>query len=109
VANSVTFSPLNKKKLKYCSKTRKKGLLDREDGGDMFLRNFGIQRSRNKVKVKLSLCLTNYPLRHEGVWGSGCIDPRILDLGGEWSASRPLGKSPPYPLDRWGPEPVWTT
>jgi hypothetical protein len=27
-----------------------------------------------KVKVKLSLCLTNYALHHEDVWGSGCID-----------------------------------
>jgi hypothetical protein len=25
--------------------------------------------------VKLSLCLNNYPLRHEDVGGSGCIDP----------------------------------
>jgi hypothetical protein len=32
-------------------------------------------------KVKLSLCLTDYALRHEGVWGSGCIDPNFLDLG----------------------------
>jgi hypothetical protein len=32
-------------------------------------------------KVKLSLCLTNYALRREGVWGSGCIDPHVLDLG----------------------------
>jgi hypothetical protein len=39
----------------------------------------------------LSLCLTNEALRHEGVWGSGCIDQHFLDLalvGGEWSASR---------------------
>jgi hypothetical protein len=32
-------------------------------------------------KVKLSLCLTNKALRLEGVCGSGCIDPRFLDLG----------------------------
>jgi hypothetical protein len=39
----------------------------------------------------LSLCLTNYALRHEGVWGSGCIDQIFLTsalVGGEWSASR---------------------
>jgi hypothetical protein len=30
------------------------------------------------------LCLTNSALRHKGVWGSGCIDPRILDLGTSW-------------------------
>jgi hypothetical protein len=34
-----------------------------------------------KVKAKLSLCLTNKALRHEDVWGNGCIDPRILDPG----------------------------
>jgi hypothetical protein len=26
----------------------------------------------------------NYVLRHEGVWGSGCIDPHFLDLGTSW-------------------------
>jgi hypothetical protein len=43
------------------------------------------------TKVKLSLCLTNWALRHEGVWGSGFIDPRFLDLGTSWrwSASHP--------------------
>jgi hypothetical protein len=35
-------------------------------------------------KVKLSLCLTNSALRHEGVWGSGCIDLHFLDLGTSW-------------------------
>jgi hypothetical protein len=47
----------------------------------------GLSLTTLRRKVK-SLCLTNYTLRHENVWGSGCIDPRILDLG-EWSASRP--------------------
>jgi hypothetical protein len=44
-----------------------------------------------KGKVKLSLCLTNSTLRHKDVWGSGCIDPHILDIGtsGEWSTSCP--------------------
>jgi hypothetical protein len=37
-----------------------------------------------KKKVKLSLCLTNYKLRHEDVWGSVCIDPLILNLGTSW-------------------------
>jgi hypothetical protein len=40
-----------------------------------------IYHSKVKKKVKLSLCLTNYALCHEDVWGSGCIDPRFLDLG----------------------------
>jgi hypothetical protein len=38
-----------------------------------------------KVKVKLSLCLTNIALSHEGVWGSGCIDSHFLDLGTSWT------------------------
>jgi hypothetical protein len=38
---------------------------------------------RGKV-VKVSLCLTDYALLHEGVWGSGCIDPHFLDLGTTW-------------------------
>jgi hypothetical protein len=42
-----------------------------------FLRNVG-------KKVKLSLCFTNEALCHEGVWGSGCIDPHFLDLGTIW-------------------------
>jgi hypothetical protein len=37
-----------------------------------------------KVKVNLTLCLTNKALRHKGVWGSGCIDPDFLDLGSGW-------------------------
>jgi hypothetical protein len=30
------------------------------------------------IKVKLSVCLTNEALRHEGVWGSGRIGPHFL-------------------------------
>jgi hypothetical protein len=41
------------------------------------------------INKKLFLCLTNKALRHEGVWWSGCIGPRFLHLGTEWSASRP--------------------
>jgi hypothetical protein len=40
--------------------------------------------NRVKGKVKLSPCLTNEALRHEGVRGSGCIDPHFLDLGTSW-------------------------
>jgi hypothetical protein len=28
--------------------------------------------------------LTNEALCHEGIWGSGCIDPRFLDLATSW-------------------------
>jgi hypothetical protein len=36
-----------------------------------------------KVRVKLFLCL-NWAPRHEDVWGSGGIPPRILDLVSRW-------------------------
>jgi hypothetical protein len=47
-------------------------------------------------------------LRHEGVWGSGCIYPHFLDLGTNRrrvvsftpQSLYPRGKSPRYPLDR---------
>jgi hypothetical protein len=32
----------------------------------------------------LSMCLINETLRHEGVWGSGCIEPHLLDLDISW-------------------------
>jgi hypothetical protein len=38
----------------------------------------------HRVKVKLSLCLTNYAIHHQGLWGSGCIDPHFLDLSTSW-------------------------
>jgi hypothetical protein len=63
--------------------------------------------NRGRIK-KLSLCLTNQALRHEDVWGSGCVDPSFLDFGTtRWwvviFTSLPLylrGKSPWYLLDR---------
>jgi hypothetical protein len=62
----------------------------------------------SRQKEKLSLCLTNYALLHEDVWGNGCMDPRILDLGTSFRSvvsltPRPLYlrvESPRYPLDR---------
>jgi hypothetical protein len=54
-------------------------------------------------KAKLSVCLTNYALCNEGVWGSGCINPRFLDLSTIWWVvsfkPRPL-KEPRYQLNR---------
>jgi hypothetical protein len=63
---------------------------------------------RGTKKVKLSLCLTNQALRHEGVWGNAYIDLRFLDLGTIWRLAvsftpwphYPRGKSPRYPSDR---------
>jgi hypothetical protein len=60
------------------------------------------------IKVQLSLCLTNWALRHEGVWGSECMDPYFLYLGISWrwvvgftpQPLYPRGKYPRYPLDR---------
>jgi hypothetical protein len=59
-------------------------------------------------KVKLSLCLANYALLHEGVWGSGCTSSHLLHLGTSWRQAvsfTPLplylrGKIPRHPLDR---------
>jgi hypothetical protein len=56
----------------------------------------------------MSLPLTNQALHHEGVWGSGCIDPRFLHPGASWRwvvsfTPRPIylrRKSPLYPLYR---------
>jgi hypothetical protein len=56
--------------------------------------------SVTKVKGKV--------VRHEHVWGSGCIDPHFLDLGTSWRwvvsftplPPYPKGKSPRYPLER---------
>jgi hypothetical protein len=58
------------------------------------------------IKWKLSLCLAYKALHHEGVWGSGCIEPPILDLGTSWrwvisftpSLLYLSGKSPRYPF-----------
>jgi hypothetical protein len=63
---------------------------------------------KDKVNVNLSLCLTSWALRHEGVLGSGCIDPCFPDLGTIWKwvvSFTPLppysrGKSPRYALNR---------
>jgi hypothetical protein len=46
----------------------------------------------SKGKIKLSLCLTNSAVHHEGVWGSACTDLLFYTSAlarGEWSASRP--------------------
>jgi hypothetical protein len=61
-----------------------------------------------KGRVKLPLWLTNYALHHEGVWGSGCIDPHFLDLSNSWRwvvrftpwLLYPCGKAPWYLLDK---------
>jgi hypothetical protein len=67
-----------------------------------------ILSTESAICVKLSLCLTNWALRHDGEWGSRCIDPHFLDLDTRWRWEvsfmpwplYPRGKSPCYPLDR---------
>jgi hypothetical protein len=52
-------------------------------------------------KVKIS-CPCAYLIKH-CVWGSGCIDPSILDLGTSWRwvvSFTARGKSSRYPLER---------
>jgi hypothetical protein len=56
---------------------------------------------RNKKKfVKSFLCLINYALLHEGVWVSGCIDPRFLYLVISWRAVVNFMSLPLYPRGR---------
>jgi hypothetical protein len=49
------------------------------------------KKKKKKKGEKLSLCLTNQALRHEDVWGSGCIDPRTKV--NEWSAIKNKSKN----------------
>jgi hypothetical protein len=77
--------------------------------------NNNVQAILGKVKVKLFLCLTTYALSREDVWGSGCIDPRFLDLGTSWRrviTSRPdrYTSGERDTGTHWvGPREVWTT
>jgi hypothetical protein len=49
-----------------------------------FLERFIVLLTGLRKMIKSSLCLTNKVLRHEHLWGSGCISPRFLDLGTIW-------------------------
>jgi hypothetical protein len=58
---------------------------------------------RSKKKKVKSLCLIFKALRHEGVWGSGCIYPHFLDLGISWRwvvSFTPRSLYTRYPLHR---------
>jgi hypothetical protein len=66
-------------------------------------------RFSSTIFTRLSSCsLTNYPVCHDDVWKSGCIDPHLLDLGTSWRwvvsfTPRLLytwERAPTYPLDR---------
>jgi hypothetical protein len=90
--------------VKYHWVTTKKRYSNR---GNPQSQNMQIQENFYYKGKSISLCLTTLALRHEDVWRSGCIDPRILDLGTSWRwvvsfTFRPLysrGKSPRYLLD----------
>jgi hypothetical protein len=58
------------------------------------------ERASKFYNVKLSLCLTNWALRHEDICGSGCIDPNFLDLGISWSWVVSFTPLPLYPRER---------
>jgi hypothetical protein len=74
------------------------------------LKQWGYHILRHALQFILLLRKWSCPCapHHEGVWGSGCIEPHFLDLGTSWRwvvsfTPRPLypwGKSPRYPLDR---------
>jgi hypothetical protein len=49
------------------------------------------------IKGKLFLCSSNWTLRDGDVWGSGCIDPHILDLGVRWRWVVSFTPRPLYP------------
>jgi hypothetical protein len=51
-------------------------------------------------KVRLSLGLANSALRHEDLCGSGCIDPRLLDLDTSWRWVISFTLRPLYPLEK---------
>jgi hypothetical protein len=55
--------------------------------------SYMVYYNKTEVKVKLSLYLTNKLLRHEGVWGSGYLDPHFLDVGTSWR--RMISFTPP--------------
>jgi hypothetical protein len=62
----------------------------------------------NMVKNgKVALCLINQALSHEGVRGSGCIDPHFLDLGTSWRLVVSFTLRPLYP-EIFPSEPIWT-
>jgi hypothetical protein len=50
-----------------------------------------------KAKLKLSHCLTNWALRHEGICGSGCIYSRFIYLGTSWMWVDSFTPLPLYP------------
>jgi hypothetical protein len=63
-----------------------------------------LSRPCKSKKAKLSLCLTNSALCHEGIWGSGCIDRRwkYCNRFDQRVARQQLCKHSPTHNNRWG-------
>jgi hypothetical protein len=64
------------------------------------------------IEGKVILCFTDWVLRHDDLWGSGCIDLCFLDLGTSWRcgqlnalADLSKGRGLRHPCYS---EPVWT-
>jgi hypothetical protein len=60
-----------------------------------------IEFQNKEYKIKVTLCLINETVLHEGVWRSGDKDPHVLDLGS--FTPRPFYsrvRSAQYPMER---------
>jgi hypothetical protein len=91
--------PIRKVKAHFLSKSYVRDLAN--DKAHVIFGQIGTPQLRYKGKVKLSLCLTNYALCHEGVWWRGCIAPHILDLGTIWRWVMSFTSQPLYPDTHW--------
>jgi hypothetical protein len=66
-----------------------------------------VPTSGSHFKGTLALCLINYALFHDDLWGSGGIAPSFLTSaldGGEWSLSRPGRFTPDQDRRLGGPQ-----
>jgi hypothetical protein len=94
----------------YFCCSRQMGRCDIRNQSQVTLRltaSLSLRRAPSRSHSKSKVIPYNWVLRHEDVWGSGCIDPRFHDLGITWRwvisftplLLYPLEKSPRYPLD----------
>jgi hypothetical protein len=66
----------------------------------LFYSTIYISLCRSNHRLNSAEVLTNWALRHENVWGSGCIDPHFLDLGISWRWVVSFTPLPLYPWER---------
>jgi hypothetical protein len=50
-----------------------------------------------QIKKNVALCLTNQALHQKDIWGSGCINPHILEFGVSWRTMDDFTARPLYP------------